>query len=53
MLIGSMYSEQVVKLRFARRTEASAFGIRRDDAALFMTCLATLLSSDLSPVVSR
>ena len=52
MLIVSMYSEHVNRSRFARRTVASAFGIRCKEVALFMTCLHTCLSSALSDVDS-
>ena len=52
MLIGLMYSEHVVRSRFARMTVASGFGMKQEDVALFITCVQTLLSSALSEVDS-
>ena len=48
MLIVSIYSDHIVRSRLARSTVASGLGI----SALFITCLQTLLSSELSAVVS-
>ena len=44
MLIGLMYSEHFDRSRLARMKVTSAFGIRHEEVALFMTCLHIRLS---------